>query len=155
MTDQPDDEEPASEIIAYHEDKDFFLQDIVSLANLGLGIGVTLIVEGAMISGTMIGGKKYFEELGKAMSAGTAHGVEDGSDLLSSLGRGFSARANLYEKPDDAADDWQQPEPGYIHLEDAKLYAPGGHPIPSGKGVLFRAKINAVSGFSLGNFTES
>lgn len=41
---------------------DWFLQKFVSLANtIGLSCGITLFVEGAMISGMLISGKRYFE----------------------------------------------------------------------------------------------
>ena len=142
----------ASETLAYHQDKDTFLQEVVRFANLGLGIGVTLVAEGALISGTLIGGKQYFESLGKAVSGGTATGFGDEFDVLKTLGDSFATRALRYVRPDDAGDEWELPDPAYVHLENARLYSPGGEPIPSGKGMLWRGKINAISGFSIGSF---
>lgn len=139
------------DIIAYKSDRDWFLQDVIQLANLGLGIGITVIAEGAVISGTLIGGKQFFEELGAEIGKASYSGG-DGTDVLKAIGDGWAANGQQYVKPADAADDWSPPEPGYIHLAGARIYAPGQQGMPQNRGVLWRGKLNAISGFSLGSF---
>ncbi|EHF5019428.1 hypothetical protein AA629_004500, partial [Enterobacter hormaechei] len=52
------------------DDKDWFLQMLVGMANDGMGIGLSLNVGGLIISGTLCGGKEYFYEFGKQLGDG-------------------------------------------------------------------------------------
>lgn len=142
-----------AEVVAYKADRDWFLQDVIRLANLGLGIGITVIAEGAVISGTLIGGKQFFDELaaeiGKASYAG-----DDGSEVLKVIGDSWAAHGLRYVKPEGASDDWAVAAPTFIHLKNARIYSPGQGGMPSNGGVLWRGKLNAISGFSIGSFGE-
>ena len=123
---------------------DWFLQKLVSLANtMGLSFGVTLFVEGAMISGMLVSGKRYFEDFADAFSSNYPGDDETKEDVRA----GFASHTAIYAG-DDSGD--EPPPPQYIHLVDARCFAPGGQPIPTDRGVLWRGKINAVSGFNLG-----
>ena len=42
----------------------------------------------------------------------------------------------------------------FIHLADARFFSPGNLPIPSEGGVLWRGKISAIDGFTLGELRE-
>ncbi|SFR33244.1 hypothetical protein SAMN04488005_0460 [Yoonia tamlensis] len=128
--------------------QDWFLEHIIGdFVNKGLDIGVTLNVGGVVVSGMLINGKKYFEALAENMD------IQEGeiSKLLGGHWKGYAA---VYEKPDDAPEDWVPNPIGYIHLANAKIHAPGQSPIPSNDGVLWRGKLSSVDGFFIGNISQ-
>jgi hypothetical protein len=119
---------------------DWFLQQLVCLTNgAGLEMGITLVLGGSVVSGTLISGKKYFDSFASNFSSMLPNGSkkEEMRQLLASHG-------NLY---DDEGEHLQLPQ--YIHLSNARVYSPNGGNIPT-NGMLWRGKINAVSGFNLG-----
>jgi hypothetical protein len=129
-------------------DHDIFLASLVSLANtLGVEQGITLAVGGALISGQLIGGRQYFEELAAVVTSGATTGDQE---VRSGIADSFRAWTAIYDKPDPLPDDYIAPVPGYIHLRDARWIYPGGTVIPTNRGVLWRGKISAIDGFCLG-----
>ena len=129
--------------------EDWFLQSMIEvIINRGVEIGVTMSVGGSIVSGILISGKTYFEELGAVVAASSK---EEG-DVSEMLGNSWKEYRRLYEKPEDAGDDWEEPRAAYIHLRNARYYAPGNHPIPDG-GVLWRGRLSSVDAFSIGNFS--
>lgn len=131
--------------------KDWFLQSTIEtiIAN-GVEIGVTLTVGGVIVSGILISGKKYFDELSDVLIA-ASQSEDDGPRIL---GEAWKQYTVIYEKPEGASGDWRAPPAGFIHLRNARFYAPGAPPIPSNRGVLWRGKLSSVDGFSIGNFSE-
>lgn len=128
---------------------DWYLQRLVALANeTGLEIGITLTVGGGVVSGTLISGKKYFEKFAKEFSA--AWPGEGKQDIESS----FSKFGAIYDKSESEQDKPANPSPQYIHLADARVFH-GREMLPSSVGVMWRGKINAISGFSLGSLSAS
>lgn len=129
---------------------DWFLQSTIeNIVSHGVYIGVTLTVKGIIVSGMLISGKKYFEELSKDMKAASRQ-EDDMSDTLAKSWQQYTA---IYEKPEGASDDWQPLPVGYIHLLNARFYAPGQSPIPTNQGILWRGKLSSVDGFSIGSFS--
>ncbi len=129
---------------------DWFLQSTIeTVINSGVDIGVTLTVGGAIVSGILISGRKYFEELGDALSAAS----QTEGDMQSVLGGAWKQYTAIYDRPEDAPEDWQAPPAGFIHLRNAKFHGPGQPPIPTNQGVLWRGKLSSVDGFSIGNFS--
>lgn len=124
---------------------DWFLQQLVATVNRSpVEFGITLYVEGTVVSGMLVSGKKYFDTFAKEFSD-----AYPGDDEVKEIVRGaFASNSDIY-KYDDA--DGEPPPPQYIHLINARCFAPGGQPLPGNRGVLWRGKINAVSGFSLGS----
>lgn len=130
--------------------KDWFLQSTIeTVIAHGVEIGVTLAVGGAVVSGTLISGRKYFEELGDALSSAS----ETEGDMQSILGESWKQFTGIYDKPEDAPDDWQGPRANFIHLRGARYFAPGQRPIPTTQGFLWRGKLSAVDAFSIGNLS--
>lgn len=120
---------------------DWHLQQLVSLANEhGLEVGITLIVAGSVISGMLVGGQKYFELFAKEFAAVWPRG--EGKEAIRAA---FAINADIYDKPGSKP----ATPPQFIHLNNAKCFYPGGE-IPNNQGVLWRGRINAISGFSLG-----
>jgi hypothetical protein len=124
---------------------DWYLQKLVSLANeAGLEMGLTLLVGGNIVSGTLISGKKYFETFAAEFSA--AWPGEDKETIRTS----FASYTSIY---DHAERQEEAPPPQYIHLQNTKFHSASGN-IPSSGGVLWRGRINAVSGFNLGSLSS-
>ncbi|MFC6841510.1 gas vesicle accessory protein GvpU [Xanthomonas theicola] len=126
---------------------DWYLQKLVTIVNTSaVQFGITLFVEGAIVSGLLVGGKKYFETFAQEFSAaypGDAEGKE-------SIRQAFASHATIY----DAAEDQQATSPPqFVHLIDSRCFSLAGQPVPNNRGVLWRGKINAISGFSLGSLS--
>lgn len=123
---------------------DWYLQRLVSIANTSdIELDITLVIGGSVVSGRLVGGKKYFEEFAKDFSQAWP---EDGKD---DIRRAFASNADLYNSRE--AEEKPFP-PQFIHLVDARCFYPGSQ-LPNNRGVLWRGKINAVSGFSLGGLS--
>lgn len=123
---------------------DWYLQRLVAIVNnTNVEFGLTLHVEGAIISGQLVSGKRYFETFAQEF-AGAYPGDEEGKE---NIRKALASHASIYDEPEAGT---EVPPPQFIHLLDARSFAPGGHQLPSNRGVLWRGKINSVSGFSLG-----
>lgn len=128
---------------------DWYLQTLVQLCNrTGLEIGITLNIGGSVISGLLIGGKRYFEDFAKEFS--DAWDGPDKEDIRAA----FAQHGAIYDKPSATDQDEQvSPSVQYIHLANARVFTTN-QPLPSNRGVLWRGKINAVSGFWLGQLAS-
>jgi hypothetical protein len=124
---------------------DWYLQKLVHLANVnGWEFGLTLVLGGSVVSGIVISGKKYFDTFADEISQ--AWPGDDKEELRSA----FASHGEIYDLPEG-----EEPRPPqYIHLKDARISYPNGN-IPSSGTVLWRGKINAVSGFNLGMLSRS
>ena len=117
---------------------DWQLQHLVDLANSkGLEAGLTLTVKGTIITGTLIGGGKYFELFAELIGAGWPGTAEEKEAIRSA----FAQPAKLYEEP-------EQLLTSYIHLKNAKIVYSSNF-VPS-SGMLWRGRLDEISGFSLG-----
>lgn len=133
------------------EKTDWFLETIVRVyAGNGITLGVTLTVGGACITGTLISGKRYFTEL-SAMLRAVSKSDGDIAEVISDTVKTYTG---LYDKPEDAPDDWDERPVGYIHLMGARYVSPSGEQMPSAPGMLWRGKLSAVDAFSVGEITR-
>jgi hypothetical protein len=124
-------------------DTDWFLCTLVRLANEGTVFPVTLSVGAAVISGMLIGGKAYFEALGSAYSAGSSD-----PEVATMLKDFFNSFGSIYKSTPPGE---KPPTTTYIHLKDAQFFYPDGKVIPA-NGLLWRGRLGAVDGFSVGSF---
>ncbi|MCC8537358.1 gas vesicle accessory protein GvpU [Xanthomonas axonopodis pv. poinsettiicola] len=153
MTDQ-DQHQPSLEDVKLAFDGqsvDWYLQKLVGIANASnTQFGITLFVEGVIVSGQLVSGKQYFEAFAQEFSAAFPGSDEEKEDIRLA----FASHASIYDAAADD-DDGQQSSapPQFIHLIDARCFSPGGQPLPSNRGVLWRGKVNAVSGFTLGSLS--
>jgi hypothetical protein len=131
-------------------DSDWFLQHLVELVNStdGFGFGITLLVDGFLVSGTLVSGKKYFSGFTKDFAQGLSDGGGDGKQAKE-LFAGFS---KIYDTK-VAAGDPNNPGPSYLHLADAHFYETSDRPVPANRGVWWRGRLSCVSGFTLGTLT--
>lgn len=129
-------------------EQDWFLQKLVKMVNTSdIEFGITLLVGGFLISGTLICGARYFK------LASECHLFRDKEELQSEIYNYHSICI-----PDNSevkeGEDVEKPavelSTDYIHLVNAKFYQLPGGQLPS-KGVLWRGRIIQVSGFYLGN----
>jgi hypothetical protein len=126
------------------DDKDWFLQNLVNMANSnGLNFGITLNVGGFLVSGQLVGGKEYFEGFGSDFASpfGDSEAAED-------IRASFAQHGDIYSSGDEAV-----PPPSYIHIKEAKFFNTNGNPIPGNKGVWWRGRISQIDGFSLGSLS--
>lgn len=135
-------------------ERDWFLQSVISLANSGAEIGITLTVGGAVISGMLIAGRTYFKELAD-MIRGVADEEEEANPMLEAIAESWDKLSEIYDKPEGATAEWDPGPFGYIHLRNARVYAPGGGVLPSSpSGVLWRGRLTQISGFAIGQLAE-
>lgn len=127
---------------------DWYLQRLVSIVNdnPSLQFGLTLHLEGVIVSGSLVSGKKYFEMFAQEF----ADSYPGNDEIKESIRQALASPASIYDKQDTEV---EAPPPHFIHLVNARSFAPGNSPLPSNRGVLWRGKINAVSGFSLGTLS--
>jgi hypothetical protein len=128
---------------------DCFLQSLISIVNdESASIPITLSVGGLLISGDMIGGKTYFDEFARQFKDGFK---DISSETASTIEKAFKRLGDVYDpiqkEPQGSA---PIPKPNLVHLKDAQICLPGASPAPSEKGVLWRGRLDAVDGFSLG-----
>jgi len=131
---------------------DWFLQSLVSIVNNeSANIPITLSVGGLLISGEMIGGKTYFNEFARQFKDGFR---EISSQTATTIEESFKKLGDVYDLiPTEAQAQAAVPDPRLIHLRNAQTYHSGGNPIPSEAGALWRGRLDAVDGFSLGRLS--
>jgi len=149
-----DDNSPEIETVDEEEDfsdgTDWLLRAIIkNYSQSGYEIGVTLTVGGSVISGLLISGRSYFAELAKMLVSNSVSEDDIFAELADDLG---GLGAEIYDKPTDAPDDWQQSPITFIHLKGARFHAPGHAGIPLKDGFLWRGKLASIDAFSIGSF---
>jgi hypothetical protein len=125
---------------------DWFLQKLVSLANVSpLEFGITLFTEGLIVSGQLCSGKKYFSTFASEFT--DAYPGDD--EAKANIKAAFETNGEIYDVEPNA----DTPPPQFIHLINARCFSHNGQPLPNNRGVAWRGKINAVSGFNLGQLS--
>ncbi len=124
---------------------DWLLQWFVKLVgSLNIEIGITLTVGGRVISGNLISHQAYFDKLAEDASAPFARiASEETAETMKKL--------ILAYKP--GAPSEGEPAAQYLHLKDCQLFTNEAQPV--GTGALWRGKISAVDGFTLGRPAQS
>jgi hypothetical protein len=127
---------------------DWMLRYLVDLSNLrGLQMGITLQVDGMLVSGILVGGQDYFDGITQTISAalGNAEETKSIADLFERVNQAVHA---------GTSPDVPSPPPAYIHLKDTYFFqSADATPIPNGQGVWWRGKLSRVSGFFFGNLS--
>jgi hypothetical protein len=128
--------------------RDFHFLTLVDLANkLDVGLGVTIVAAGAVITGELISRRAYFkafgESFGQLFESRNPEAAED-------LRREF---ADLGEEIHGETAEDDKSLPSFYHLRGAQVFA-GDKMVPT-NGMLWRGKISEVAGFSFGRFSQS
>lgn len=131
------------------DDKDWFLQMLVGMANDGMGVSITLNVGGLLVTGNLVSGRDYFLEFGRLL--GNSIDPDDGQNAK-------DIRESYQKMAEDVygQDEGKPSPPTYLHMKNAKYYSVSGDSLPSNDDVsLWRGKISEVGGFSLGSFSKT
>ena len=142
-------QEPTHSEIPLHQNSDWFLQSLVSIANSGpLEFGITLQVGGFLVSGSLVNGATYFE--GFAAQFASTFPKEFAKDMQDAIG----SHGAVYKKPREEEDS-PLLQPTFIHLKGARFFNNSGKPIPIDKeGVWWRGRLSEVSGFVFGSLSQ-
>ena len=105
-----------------------------------LSFGITLVVNGGVITGSLICAKSFFNEFAESVSQAWPTGPDEG--LRASFAQwGQPEGAKLHEE--------------FLHLKGAR-YVSGKDIVPTDiGGMLWRGRLDSVSGFSLGAFNQN
>lgn len=146
------DAEVQSEVAA--PEVDYFLQSLVYGVNTtDMKLSINLNVGGTVISGMLIGGKTYFEEVSRAFTSAFVDSTEE--ERMKIHEAMFQPYIDLYvERDDEGKPDPNMMNPQYIHLRNARIFQAGQPPFPA-NGMLWRGRLTAVEGFSLGVMTHT
>lgn len=120
---------------------DQFLKTLNAMANeKKITFGLTLVVAGGVIAGTVISAKTYVEEFANSFSDAWPGGQNE--DVRAGLAVwGEPGSESIHED--------------FIHLKDAR-YVFGQELVPNGlDGLLWRGSLDSISGYSLGALMES
>jgi len=131
---------------------DCFLRSLVEIVNdESANIPITLSVGGLLISGDMIGGKTYFDEFARQFKDGFRN---ISNETASTIEETFKRLGDVYDPiQKESQGSAAIPKPYLIHLKDAQIYQSGAGRPPSEKKVLWRGRLEAVDGFSLGKLS--
>ena len=129
---------------------DWFLQIIVNMANeSNLEFGLTLQVDGMLVSGTLVGAKKYFD----GFASDFASPFSAYPEAAESIRKSFATYGEWVSEP--LPDDRPRPLPQFLHMRDAKFFNTSGNPIPGNRGVWWRGRVCEVGGFILGTLAPA
>ncbi len=143
----------------HREPKDPFLAILVKTINESPDweIGVTLHVNGVIISGLLCSMTSFFEEQAEMIrqlgSVETTEARQGFAEVFDWLAEQAQARPDSEHTEGDEAAETEATEvdlPGFIHLRAATVHAPGADAtLPE---TLWRGRLDHVSGWSIGNF---
>jgi hypothetical protein len=147
---------------SYWLEPDFLLLDLVSyLANkLGAQIGITLMIKGAFLTGTLVGEREYLDALSRLfqdmITANLPSDLSAADRLSITESLNFSALTeDIYPEElgadEDEEDAFDTPPIRYLHLKDPSLIQAGAalnlsdNPLP-----IMRIRVSAVDGWMTG-----
>jgi hypothetical protein len=140
-----DDQQEAMEPVSFVRDIDCapdpILTEIVVTSNQveGSSFLLTLHVSGLVVSGTLIGSGRFFDEMAVMLER---VGQVDFAETF--------ARPNAELMREEAAQEGDSYQPQFIHLTNARVFtSPGSRPLPP---TLWRGRLSHVSAWSLGSF---
>jgi len=106
-------------------------------------LGVALLVGGSWLTGSMIGGRMWFDQLAQMIDGRTG---TDAGTLFRTIGE--TAYPSESERL-AAGQDPVLPEPSFIHLRDARLLTGSAVRVPE-TGGLIRVRLTSVDGWMVG-----
>ena len=133
-------QENLQEVLAYKlKDADLlFIAELVNRTNYG--IGITLFVKGALITGLTVSGSEYYGSQIRALSEFSDNEISQ--HLLEHFKEGQSYYHDLGEK------EFSYPA-NFLHLKEVSFKLGDGKVFPMSNGIL-RVKIEEIDGFVLG-----
>ena len=133
------DQEELNQVVAFKvKDEDLmFLNTMVNRFDLGMGI--TILTQGNIISGQLISGKKYYGLTAEKMKAAGPAGEALAQYYENKGATGYTSKDPDFDYPNN-----------FLHLEDVKIQQGSGH-MGAFNNALLRVKIEETEGHILGN----
>lgn len=148
MPDANDAASPLDRVFA--TEVDWHLQLLVEDANdFGLEVPVTLFVAGAVVTGVLTSGKVYFDRFADRFAAGWPE--EGRAELRASM----ATPGDVYPRLEPGEKSPRKMPAQFIHLRDARVVTAQGHLPTTGEGLLWRGRLAAVGGYSLGQLSPA
>ena len=142
-------------------EQDSYLQVLISLAEDGTKIPVTLSLGGMLVTGQLISTREYRESFEKVLFE-TVDVTREGREEREAVKEAFLLRRQIQEgieEGDKYVRDIEEGKPippspyKYVYLKNARFYAPSGQPWTQPEGFLWRGKTAAVDGLMVGTFS--
>lgn len=132
---------------------DWLLERWLRLAELGIEVGVTLQMGGLLISGTLVGARRYLEhQRSEVLSSLVERGLPP--LIARKLDRAFAADLQALADADQAEQAGVESSREFIHLKDACVVTDGGHRhsfvVP-----YWRGQLRRVDAFFLGSAQQA
>jgi hypothetical protein len=108
-------------------------------------IGITLFVQGSIVTGLLIGEDVYFEGLSNDMPDSFTEDFQKLFTLIQSWDT---------NSPGNQEEQNQLRNIEFIHLKNAKFFL-GNSLVPNNKGTYWRGRLSRVDGFSLGQLSSN
>lgn len=135
------------------------------------GIGITLALSGQVVSGKLIPNWQWFDDMASQLTdySDELHREDDGERspgievLFAEAHKAVTERAKEMAAARDAAAELApryrqaisaEDPVGFLHLKDARVFAPGQAPLPA-VGMYWRGRLADVAGWSFGLLQES
>ena len=125
--------------------RDGLLSALISLAEEGIEFGVTLIVQGVVITGRLVGEEKFQKAFGTTIGEAVRKSFGATNHDAASESLAESKVAKTAEKVVPAEG---EPQSEYLHIVSWKILS--GTRFASETGHIWRVRIDDVSGFMLG-----
>lgn len=121
--------------------KDSTLEFFVKASNkYDFSLDITLNVDGAVITGTVISAQEYFEKASESF--------KDGNDVAQKISEGLASAS------ESAKNSSQESDIGFIHLKNTRIFIGESKGTPSNGEIIWRGKLDQVDGFFLGRISE-
>lgn len=119
--------------------KDSILEFFVQATNKhDFSLDITLNVNGAIVTGTMVSAKEYFDQMSEKF--------EEGNEISQKLSDHLAKAGESVSSNEDA-------ETHFIHMKHTKVYNGDTKPTPSKGKILWRGKLEEIDGFFLGKIS--
>lgn len=146
--------------VLLHQQPDWLLQNLIGVVNRNkVSYDITIHIKGTILTGTVVGGAEYFEELGKKFAEGLKASAEiagieydpegDGSEMFKDV------IEELYPSSGERSQDSQENEsseptsPTFIHLKSVRVLMPTDTPF-MGQSTYWRFRLSEIDGWVLG-----
>ena len=128
-------------------DTDWFLQSVVDLVNnTGMGLPITLQVSGMLVSGQVVTGEEFFEQMAIAVSSAV-----ENEEIASDLKTFLETFRDVYRQNNESD---KKSRPHFIHLKNARFFTSNSKPIPNNP-TWWRGRLSEVAGFIFGTLAVS
>ncbi|UTV87502.1 hypothetical protein KDX00_03080 [Cobetia amphilecti] len=125
---------------------DLLLSGLIAMAESGATVGVTLYVNGSVITGELVSQKNYVKEIVRSLRSSMEHAFQENSGTILDALNTVGDMPNGSPKEEGEAVEFE-----FVHLSRAQCIQ-GGNWVPS-NGIPWRGKLSAVDGFMVGQMS--